>query len=112
MTTPDAFRRLAVALPGASEGAHHGHADFRANGRVFATLGWPDAGWGVLMLSPDEQEMRCSAAPDIFSPVPGGWGRHGHTRVQLAHADEPTLAGALACAHAAVLAKPKGRARR
>lgn len=38
MLTPDAFRRLALDLPGAIESAHMGHPDFRANGRIFATL--------------------------------------------------------------------------
>ena len=32
------FRRLALALPGAEEGSHQGHPDFRVNGRVFASL--------------------------------------------------------------------------
>lgn len=32
MTTRD-FRRMAVGLEGAVEGAHMGHADFRAHGR-------------------------------------------------------------------------------
>ncbi|MGY4630253.1 hypothetical protein [Bradyrhizobium sp. USDA 4486] len=35
------FRKTALALPGVIEGAHHGHADFRAGKRVFATLGYP-----------------------------------------------------------------------
>jgi len=40
--TPAAFRKLALSFEGASEGAHGGHADFRAGGKVFATLGYPD----------------------------------------------------------------------
>ena len=32
------FRLTALRLPGAAEGAHHGHADFRVGKRVFATL--------------------------------------------------------------------------
>jgi hypothetical protein len=39
------FRRAALALPGALEGAHQGHADFRAGKRIFATLGYPDDKW-------------------------------------------------------------------
>jgi hypothetical protein len=35
------FRRLALSLPAAVEGAHMGHADFRVGGRIFATLGHP-----------------------------------------------------------------------
>ena len=36
--TGDAFRDLALALDGAIEASHMGHPDFRANGRIFATL--------------------------------------------------------------------------
>ena len=111
MSTPDLFRRLALALPGAAEGAHMGHADFRANGRIFATLGSPDAEHGMVQLPPEEQAMRMEAEPHVFRPAPGAWGRSGSTCVRLAAADEATLAGALACAHAAALAKPKGRSR-
>jgi hypothetical protein len=41
--TPAGFRRIATALTGAIESAHHGHPDFRVGGRIFATLGYPDA---------------------------------------------------------------------
>ena len=105
------FRRLALDLPGASEGAHMGHADFRANGRIFASLGSPDADHAMVQLSPEEQAMRVEAAPQVFFPAPGAWGRAGSTRVRLAAADEATLVGALACAHAAALAKPRGRSK-
>ena len=30
--TPNAFRRIALALDGAIESAHHGHPDFRVGG--------------------------------------------------------------------------------
>ena len=33
------FRQFALALPGAAEICHMGAADFRRNGRIFATLG-------------------------------------------------------------------------
>ena len=111
MSTPDAFRRLALALPGAAEGAHMGHADFRANGRIFATLGSPDDAHGMVQLPAEEQALRVEAAPEVFRPAQGAWGRGGSTYVTLAAADEPTLRGALACAHAAALAKPKGRSK-
>ena len=36
--TADDFRRLALAMDGAVERSHMNHPDFRANGRIFATL--------------------------------------------------------------------------
>ena len=111
MSTPADFRRLALALLGAQEREHMGHPDFRANGRIFATLGSPDTAHAMVQLPPEEQAMRVEAASTVFRPATGAWGRSGSTLVTLAAADEATLAGALACAHAAALAKPKGRSK-
>jgi hypothetical protein len=36
--TADDFRDIALSMNGATEGSHMGHPDFRANGRIFATL--------------------------------------------------------------------------
>ena len=92
------FRRTALALSNAVESAHHGKADFRVGKRIFATLGHPDENWGTLKLTPEQQSMLVDAEPDIFRPVPGGWGRQGYTNVLLAKADATTLKSALAMA--------------
>jgi hypothetical protein len=34
-------------------------------------------------------------APAIFLPIPGGWGKMGHTHIRLAAANEDVLTGAL-----------------
>lgn len=94
MITPDDFRRLALALPQAVESSHMGTVDFRC-GKIFATLGNPDAAWAMVKLTPDQQEMRVAAEPGVFTPVPGGWGKGGATRVLLAACDEATARGAL-----------------
>jgi hypothetical protein len=60
------FRRIALSLQSAEESSHMGHPDFRVGKRVFATLGWPDAAWGMVKLSPDQQEMLIAAEPEIF----------------------------------------------
>jgi hypothetical protein len=93
--TPQQFRRLALALPGATEGAHMGHADFRVGGKIFATLGNPDPKWAVLLLKPDQQALLVETAREVFSPVPGGWGLKGSTRVNLAAADREAVQNAL-----------------
>jgi hypothetical protein len=92
------FRRVALSLPGAIEGSHQGHADFRAGKRIFATLGYPDEKWGTVMLTPEQQSVLVEAEPDIFRPVPGGWGKRGSTNVRLAQADQTTLQSALTLA--------------
>lgn len=94
MITQDDFRRLALSMPQAIESSHMGTVDFRC-GRIFATLGNPDAAWAMVKLTPDQQEMRVAAEPDVFVPAPGGWGRNGATRLRLAACDETTARGAL-----------------
>jgi hypothetical protein len=89
--TPNQFRRIALSLPDAVEGAHMGHADFRVGGKIFATLGRPDSAWGVALLEPDQQALLIETAPKVFFPVPGDWGRKGGTRVNLAAVDRATL---------------------
>ena len=92
------FRRIALALPGAVEGAHQRTADFRVGKRIFATLGYPDDAWGMVKLTPEQQSMLVEAEPEIFRPVPGGWGKQGYTNVLLAKADATTLKSALTMA--------------
>src|SRR5690348_13552727 len=94
MTASD-FRRLALSLEGAEEGSHFGAADFRVGGRIFATLAAEKQGYGNLMLTPEHQAAFVAEAPDIFLPIPGGWGRNGATHVVLANASEDLLLGAL-----------------
>jgi hypothetical protein len=88
------FRRVALSLPGVIEGSHHGHADFRAGQRIFATLGHPDENWGMVQLTPEQQSVLVEAEPDIFQPMPGGRGKRGSTNVRLARADQATLQSA------------------
>ena len=93
--TPADFRRIALSLEGAEEGSHMGAVDFRVGGRIFATLAAVKQGYGNLMLTPDQQALFVSEAPDVFVPIPGGWGRNGATHVRLAAANEDLLLGAL-----------------
>ena len=92
------FRKIALGLPDAVEGAHQGKADFRVKKRIFATLGYPDQDWGMVKLTPEQQAVLVEAEPDIFRPVPGAWGKGGATNVQLAKADATTLKSALTMA--------------
>lgn len=93
--TANEFRRIALGLPDASEAQHMGHPDFRVGGRIFATLGHPKAGFGVVMLTPEQQEMFVRTEPEAFEPVPGGWGKNGSTRVTLRAAKKSAVREAL-----------------
>ncbi len=101
------FRKAALKLPDTMEGAHMGHADFRVGGKIFATLGYPDDTYGMVKLTPEQQEILVAAEPDMFAPVPGGWGKRGATRVILADLDATTLTSALEMAWRNIIMKAK-----
>jgi hypothetical protein len=84
-----------LSLEGAEEGSHMGQPDFRVGGRIFATLAAERQGYGNLMLTPEQQAGFVAELPDVFIPIPGGWGRKGATHVRLDRATEDLLAGAL-----------------
>ena len=91
---PDEFRRIALMMKGAIEGTHMGHPDFRANGRIFATL-YPDGESGMVKLTPDQQQEFMRAETATFVPASGAWGRQGCTTVRLDSVDEDTLGEAM-----------------
>jgi hypothetical protein len=69
--TASQFRKIAFALSGVEERAHMGHPDFRAGGKIFATLGYPDNDWGMVALTPEQQEAweasrRLAAMPQRY----------------------------------------------
>jgi len=93
--TPADVRRIALSFEGAEEGSHLGSADFRAGGRIFATLASQKQGYGNVKLTPEQQADFVRESPELFLPVHGGWGRSGMTHIRLAEASEDVLAGAL-----------------
>lgn len=94
MTGAD-FRRIALSMADTAEGSHFGNPDFRVGGRIFATLSLERDGYGVLLLTPEQQAGMVQDASAVFSPVPGGWGRNGSTRVILSNVTPDALEGAL-----------------
>ena len=92
------FRKIVLGLDGVVEGAHMGHADFRAaNGRIFASL-TEDEKKGMANLPPHQQERFIADAPGVFVPAAGAWGRQGCTMIDLARADEEMVGEALTLA--------------
>jgi hypothetical protein len=108
------YRRMALRMDGAVEGAHMGHPDFRVNNRIFASL-HPDRATGALMLTPDQQAQVMRADPDAFTPASGAWGRAGATTVRLAAVSEEALGEAMTLAWQTCVSKgpskpPRARA--
>jgi hypothetical protein len=74
-----------------------GHPDFRANGKIFATL-HPGNALGMVKLTPEQQQEFLREGSDAFVPSSGAWGRQGRTNVKLAAVEEDTLGQALTLA--------------
>ena len=80
--TPAAFARIALSLEGTIEGAHGGHADFRAGGKVFATLGYPTKEWGMVKLAPEHQQAGRGGAHGVHAD-------QGHLGLTRRHVGPP-----------------------
>jgi hypothetical protein len=106
--TPDDFRAIALSMHGAIERSHMNHPDFRANGRIFASLHANDRS-GALKLSPEEQRSLMRMHPGVVGPASGAWGRQGWTTVELAAADEASVRGAIILAYENVAGRRRKR---
>ena len=108
--TADDFREMALAMNGSVERSHMNHPDFRANGRIFASI-MPGEKKGTLRLTPEEQGELVRLHGTTFSPAAGAWGRQGWTHVEFAGADEAAVRGATMLAWQGVVEKKKGKPR-
>jgi hypothetical protein len=96
MTAKD-FRRMALAMKDAVEGAHMGHPDFRVGGRIFATL-HGDTLYGMVKLTPEQQREFIESNVGAFAAENGAWGRQGCTAVHLESVDDEALGEAITLA--------------
>jgi len=87
MTAAD-FLRIALSLEGVEEYSHAGLAAFRIGDRKFASLASQAEGYGNLMLTLEQQAAFVQDVPEIFLPIPGGWGKMGHTHIRLAASED------------------------
>jgi hypothetical protein len=86
-------RALIMSLEDTTAAPHMDREAFRAKGNQFASL--RSDGVFNVKLSSDEQSLRCAAAPSIFKPVDGGWGKMGYTTINIDAADELDVKSAL-----------------
>jgi hypothetical protein len=105
--TANKFCSLALEISGAIESAHMNHPDFRIDGKVFASVGYPDDDHGMVKLTPEQQRAFLKRAPSVFKPCAGAWGRQGSTSVALCAAKVDLLRSALEAASKNVLSKKK-----
>ena len=98
MVTSRRFAEMASALPNVVSAPHFDRTAFKVR-RIFATLA-ADGQSANFCFAPEEQDLKCMVAPEIFERIDNGWGRQGWTRMQLANANEDDLATALTMAYA------------
>jgi hypothetical protein len=106
------FRRMALSLPETEERSHMNHPDFRVDGKIFATLSYPNESFGMVKLFPDQQAEFVAGDPKTFAAVPGGWGTQGCTHVVLKTANEEKVKEAMRAAWEKTAAKSGKRSRR
>ncbi|MGX5817160.1 MmcQ/YjbR family DNA-binding protein [Chitinophaga lutea] len=90
MVTIARIRELCLSMPEVTEVSHVGLPAFRTKRRIFATV-WEGENKVNFCFEPGEQAAFVKAAPKIFVPVAGGWGRMGWTSAFLAHGKEDIL---------------------
>ena len=86
---------MALGLPEATESSHMNHPDFRVRGKIFATLGYPEKGWGLVKLTPEQQRLFVDISSAVFVPAKGAWGDRGATSVLLRAASKTAVREAL-----------------
>jgi YjbR len=105
MASAKDFRRIALSLEGTTEAPHFDRTAFKVR-RIYATLA-PDGRTANLMLTPDEQALKCEVAPEAFSRIPNAWGERGATTATLAKVTVAELRNALETAWRHAVAKKR-----
>ena len=87
------FEKLITSFEGTTSRPHFDRTAFRVR-RIFATLAG-DGQSANLLLTRDEQQVRCAVQPEVFQKIPNAWGEQGWTTVNLLEADRETLSSIL-----------------
>ena len=109
MSTAAELRRIAMSLEGTTEAPHFDRTAFKV-ARIYVTLA-PDKRTANFKFAPDEQELKCTVAPDAFVPIANAWGRQGWTAGILSKLTVAELRDALEIAwrHALPTVRSRGR---
>ncbi|MBS1715127.1 MAG: MmcQ/YjbR family DNA-binding protein [Armatimonadetes bacterium] len=105
--SPEQARCILLSLPGAVEGSHHGHPDFRYVNKIFATL-WPADGRAVLRLSSGAAEVLALQEPDRYA-IHSRSANWYWLSVSLDHVDEQDFVELAETARRAIKLTPKER---
>jgi hypothetical protein len=98
MVTQQAYRELALALPGVEEAPHFDKQAFKHKNRIFSTL-WEKENRVMLKLSLPDQAAFGTFDSRVCYPVPNVWGKQGSTFFELNLVNPDMLTDALNCAY-------------
>ena len=87
-------RKAALSLPGTEEKPHFHLTSFRVKNKIFATI-HADKNYMMVKLSEIDQSVFCSYNKEVIFPVPGAWGKHGATFINLKKVKKAMLLDAL-----------------
>ena len=104
MATAAQFRKIALSLKGTVSAPHFDPTAFKVH-RIYVTLA-PDKKSANFKFTPDEQELKCTVAPDAFAAIPNAWGRQGWTTGILKALSVAELKAALEMAWRHAVKKP------
>jgi hypothetical protein len=99
-----------LSLEGTTEAPHFDRTAFKVR-RIYATLA-ADGKSANLMLTPDEQALKCAVAPDAFSAIRNAWGARGATTAKLSALTAAELRNALITAWQHAVTAKQNRKRR
>ena len=104
MVSFDAFKKLALLFPEATEESHFEKTSFRVKKKIFATYDDRNK-TACLKLSEIDQNVFCSIDKTIIYPVDNKWGKQGWTLVELKKVHKDVFADALTTAYCEVAPK-------
>ena len=94
MISIEQARKAALSLPETEEKPHFHLTSFRIKNKIFATI-HADKNYMMVKLSEIDQSVFCSYNKEVIFPVPGGWGKHGATFINLKKVKKAMLLDAL-----------------
>ena len=97
MITIEQARKEALSLPETEEKPHFDLASFRIKNKIFATI-HADKNYVMVKLSAIDQSVFCAYNKEVIFPVPGDWGKHGATFVNLKKVKKSMLIDAITTA--------------
>ena len=104
MVSIDAFRKMALSFPEATEEPHFENRSFRVKKKIFATYD-DKKKRACIKLSEIDQDVFSAVDRTIIYPVDNKWGKQGWTLVEMSKVHKDLFVDALTTAYCEVAPK-------